>query len=72
MVKPLKVILMSFKENVIKSFQGAKKDHTNLKSNVTDWLLYYNKKHNEIELRLLALESKLTNMEKLKVGRYLR
>ena len=63
---------MSFKENVIKSFQRAKKDHINLKSNVTDWILFYNKKHNEIELRLLALESKLANLERLKVRRYIR
>jgi len=61
---------MSFKDSVIRSFQKAKKDHVNLKSNITDWILFYNKKHNEIELRLLALESKLANIEKLKVGRY--
>jgi hypothetical protein len=60
---------MSFKDSVIRSFQKAKKDHINLKSNITDWILFYNKKHNEMELRLLALESKLSNIEKLKVRR---
>lgn len=63
---------MSFKENVIRSFQKVKKDNTTLKSNVTDWIHFYNKKHNEIELRLLALESKLANAEKLKIRRYVR
>jgi len=63
---------MSFRENVIRSFQKAKEDASTFKGNVTDWILYYNKKHNEIELRLLALESKLANMEKLKVRRDFR
>ena len=53
-----------FKESVIKSFQKVKQDNTALKNSVSEWLVFYNGKHNEHEKRLEILEQRIMFLER--------
>ena len=53
-----------FKEAVIRSFQKAKGDISSLKKNMSDWILFYNKKHNEHDKRLEILEQRIMFLER--------
>ena len=53
-----------FRESVIKSFQKVKGDISSLKKNMSDWILFYNKKHNDHEKRIEKLEQRIVFLER--------
>jgi len=53
-----------FKENVINSFRKIKKDITSIKANISEWVVFYNRKHNEHEKRIQILEQRIIFLER--------
>lgn len=58
-----------FKENVIKAFKKVKNDITSLKSNISEWVVFYNKKHNSHEKRIELLEQRIIFLERKELER---
>ncbi len=56
-----------FKEIVIKSFKKVKKDITEIKNNLSEWIVFYNNKHFEYERRIEVLERRIAFLEREKL-----
>lgn len=63
---------MNFKSKVIRSFRKVKNELTDLKDNLGDWITFYNKKHDETELRMRLLELRVSQLEGIKLGGIIR
>ena len=53
-----------FKEIVQKSFQRVKGDVNALKQNMSEWIVFYNDKHNKAERRIEQLEQRIIFLER--------
>ena len=53
-----------FKENVIQSFRKVKKDIMAIKNNVSEWVVFYNKKNSEHEKKIEVLEQRIIFLER--------
>ncbi len=47
-----------------RSFQKVRKDVTGLKENLSEWIMFYNKKHKEHDRKLEILEQRIVFLEK--------
>jgi len=57
------------KEAIIKAFQKVKEDIIGLKKNMSEWIVFYNNKHNEHDKRIELLEQRIIFLERQELQR---
>ena len=57
---------MEQEQNLKTSFQKVRTDFNSLKENMSEWILFLNRKQAEAEYRIKVLEDKIERLEKMK------
>ena len=55
---------MNFKQKVKESFKAAKKEVSDMKEGMTDWILFLNESNRDLKVKVIMLEKKLNALEK--------
>ena len=57
---------MNQKQKIATSFQMVKNDFNSLKTNMSEWILFLNRKQAETDNKIKVLEDKIDRLERIK------